>query len=688
MLPTRIITLIAFVAITLLTCHIFYKIYRLQQVHESKIARFVGSEAFDPNDSMFKPLIENISKTRAPILTDLPPKEVGDYKEEFLVNSTEQKQTNDNWILYQNFSPSKVNYQYANFALSEKPKPPVDSKNTTEKDISNKQLEDKNKKEERFVFEKFLSDIVNNCKINNVKNYDEFSKIAHKQLFLTEEGENVKVGKIFVATKNNFVIFPYHSRGFSGVNVVERPWWKAAYGDNDERVNRSDYTGEPVGLTKIYPDIIAEKGITDLTRTIFFKFNAYGEDFLLGVDLRFSDLSFNFFDEVKYELIPLALLGLFLPLLIYKSKNEREIAIDNTVDRIYKIQRIDRQKVGYNAGQKNEYTFSTVQSIKNTEENISRIERSTQLYLDTKVIGAKLGGLHQDTKQTIDTDLIEMKIEKKYDLNLKTGNLKTVELWNVCRPDNDKYSLGIIEVLWQNNRNENEITLTQLFWDSNTSASYLDISKALKKHLHTNESDSFIFDQSSELDREPDIITILKDKVDYIKAISDRFDSFNNRRLLFDNNVPILKELYATNCEIFATCSMEFLDNLRRQGKLREILGFKVTVRYIIDGDTRKFRNFYEDLDEELQSFIRSLPNLRIIEFRPSQETIYLNRDFCIVSFGNDKCVIYTDMSDTQAQKGWLSWREVDIDYYEAIKSFIESGDVEKKVVNTYIETL
>jgi hypothetical protein len=40
---------------------------------------------------------------------------------------------------------------------------------------------------------------------------------------------------------------------------------------------------------------------------------------------------------------------------------------------------------------------------------------------------------------------------------------------------NDSFVLGVIEVLWQNNRNANDITLNQVYWDGNASASLTDI---------------------------------------------------------------------------------------------------------------------------------------------------------------------------------------------------------------------
>jgi hypothetical protein len=330
--------------------------------------------------------------------------------------------------------------------------------------------------------------------------------------------------------------------------------------------------------------------------------------------------------------------------------------------------------------------FTSTLSVRNVQENKVVNQSSWQFNFDAKPVKVTRGVDSQSVHLSANSDLMEVTLKKTFDLSLKTGNLKAVELWKVCRPSNDSFVLGVIEVLWQNNRNANDITLNQVYWDSNTSASLTDILKELKRHLQTSEGGSFIIDQGSVTESEPDIVNVLKNNLHYVKDFAAKFESFSSRVLLFDNNIPILEEIYSnTNCQFFATCGIEFLDNLKRQGKIKEILGLKVDVRYIIDGETRKFTDFYNSLDDELKQFVESLPNISIIDYKPSRETIYLNRDFCIMLFGRDKCVLCTDMSDERAQKGWISWREVDIDYYDAIREFIESGDVQKRSVNSYL---
>jgi hypothetical protein len=38
------------------------------------------------------------------------------------------------------------------------------------------------------------------------------------------------------------------------------------------------------------------------------------------------------------------------------------------------------------------------------------------------------------------------------------------------------------------------------------------------------------------------------------------------------------------------------------------------------------------------------------------------------------------------AKRGWISWREVDIGYYEAIEEFIKSGGVGKIDLDIYLK--
>jgi hypothetical protein len=690
-----------------------YRVYVLEKEHKEIVDKIVGKQPLMPDDEIFVPLIKSLENRYAPIVQGLP-KELGTYNIKYLKDSSTTLPLDDTWISYKGLKAAPINYSAVNFYKSydiltatntvppktqpSKSPQPVNGSKTRTKPVQNA-LEDEatkkaenSEKFEKYAFDVVLSGLVNECMVKQIHNYPAYSETAWEYLFGTRKNRYLDVGKVFVATKSSYAVFPYRTKEYN-MTVSTRDWWNAAYYVSDDQHKQEDFydlisNSRNTGLTHIYSDIVSNEGLTDLNRTLWFKFNNAGKDFVLGIDLRLSDFSFNIFNEVFYEIVLLAICFPLLGILFYlnQRQSKREIESVRNIDRIYKISRIGRQEVTYNAGQPKLSEFTSKVSIVHSQENIVSNQSSWQFNLDAKSIKASTGGDKRNIHSTTNSELIEITIKKPFDLSLKTGSLKAVELWKVSRPNNENYAIGIIEVLWQNNRNTNDITFNQVYWDSNTSASYTDILKELKKHLQTRESKAFIVDQSSEAEDEPEVINQLKNNVDSFKDFTDKFESFNNRVLVFENNVPFLKEIYSNNnSNFFATCSIEFLDNLQRQGSLKEILSLKINIRYIIDGETRKFTDFYKGLNTELKEFILSLPNLKIIAYKASLETIYLNRDFCIMSFGEHKCVLYTDMSDERAQKGWISWRAVDIKYYDAIREYIESGDVQKKGINAYL---
>ena len=687
------------ICIGVLSYHI-YKYYEHTNTYSQDVERFIGLQRRDITRLIFSPLETNVVTSRLQSLGRMPVilKRESQINEKLFSASPESKGT---WIPYEGLKPPPINYG-ALFQVKNK-------RDNTSNNPENKKKPDQNTSstdeatasvlaeveyKDKLIANQVFEDIVETCR-DKCSTYDEYNNVMWRYFFADVDRKNLAIGKIYIASDKNLFAFPYGN--IDPFEFEGRPWWIGAeenntHGKNDifddlKQYNANATILKGAGVSTVYTDIEETHQITDLSRTIWFKFNKYDRDYIFCVDIRLQPMPINFLNNIRFSLIPLPILLLLLPVLFHYSTSKRSLAVGDSFSRIYKMQRLNKQKVDFNAGMPKVFEFSSTFSIVNSEEN--RVTKSAAWQLSLPITGANVGagGEAQSTVSDRSSKLIEMTVRRPFDLSLKTTNLKSVELWRVCRPDDTDVTLGVIEVLWQNNRSANEITFSQVYWDANTSASYTDILKQLRKHLHTNEQNSFLSDQSSLPEKEADIISALKKNLDYVNDFATKFEAYSNRVLLFDNSVPLLKAIYSNEaCTIFATCSIEFLYNLKRQGEIQEILKPKPNVvRYIIDGETRKFTDFFISLDDESKKFITSLQGLRIIEYKPSQETIYLNRDFCLISFGSDRCVLYTDMSDAQAQKGWISWRTVDIDYYDAIKEYIESGDVQKRTISDYL---
>jgi hypothetical protein len=547
--------------------------------------RLIGFQNTEEVGAVFNPLRAELIKNRRSNLTQFPSDLNREKIDERIFTSPDE--TKGKGITYLSFPPVPVNYGGLYFPVKNTTQSSSARQGASDEEENINRVEEKTDKSaekiDRFVSAKLFDDLVDLCKQNRCNNYETYNELMWKTLFTKHENKNLGIGKIYIASPDNLAVYPQGT--INPFKFEDRPWWKAANGDESERdvYSFSSSSNDPVkesGVTKVYPDIVSEHNITDLTRTVWFKFNVYNKDYIFAVDVRLNPTSFNLWDKIWYAIILLPLLLLTLPVLIFWVIRHKYV-ITSSPPLVYKLQRIDRQKASYRANQKSEYKLAITQSVRKTEENIARIKSSNVLSVDSKLLEAKLEKVEESIEGTAQTELIEIKVEKTIDLSLRSGNMKTFELWKLSHPNNEKYVLGLIEVLWQNNRSENEITFDKYFLDSNTSASFELITKELKKHLHTTENDTFLFDQSSQSDTKPDIVGILKDKLAYVKDFANKSESFNNRVLLFDDNAQILKQLYSGASKIFATCSIEFLDYLKNENRLEDVLGLHLEVRYM-----------------------------------------------------------------------------------------------------------
>jgi hypothetical protein len=240
------------------------------------------------------------------------------YKVEYLKDATTTQSTNGDWISYEGASPSKVNYGAANFSKSYPSCPtcppqrlmlPNDDDNNGRDAGAEAKPPQRDDSEERYVSDVILSDIIRKCSEKNVNDYESYSNVVWETFFHEKKSKYLNVGKIFIGSENSLAVFPYRAREYT-LDVKSRDWWKAAYGVEGGKQVPSDFydlisKSGNTGLSIIYPDIVSEEGTTDLNRTIWFKFNKYGKKFVLGIDLRLADFSFNVLNEVRYEIIAL-----------------------------------------------------------------------------------------------------------------------------------------------------------------------------------------------------------------------------------------------------------------------------------------------------------------------------------------------------------------------------------------------
>lgn len=231
------------------------------------------------------------------------------------------------------------------------------------------------------------------------------------------------------------------------------------------------------------------------------------------------------------------------------------------------------------------------------------------------VIDSKFGkGIFSFKKEKFSSseneETTQMKISKTYDLSLSNPlqNLKAAELWSIYRLDDYRYARAVLEVLWLNETTQNDISLNIIFGDENFSAPRDLIFNSLKKHLLTSESPTILSDVSPVIEPNSELIHSLTN-LPFVKDLSTLFDSFKNRLLLFENNIPILEQIYKDpQIQIEATCSIYFLENFIKNDKLLDILQLKIKSRYIIEGPGEEtFKSVVDKLSQEQKQYVEKI---------------------------------------------------------------------------------
>ncbi|NES06615.1 MAG: hypothetical protein F6K22_29635 [Okeania sp. SIO2F4] len=121
-----------------------------------------------------------------------------------------------------------------------------------------------------------------------------------------------------------------------------------------------------------------------------------------------------------------------------------------------------------------------------------------------------------------------------------------------------------------------------------------------------------------------------------------------------------------------AICTLHFLRKLWDQNKLKDFFQTSVNHRYLIEYKQDEFKNFYNSLDDETQTELRNKSPFQIMVYQDNIDNIVGPQDdFCIISINNvPKLVayIFTDNKFTSTGGiGWISWREVDINFYDEL---------------------
>jgi len=121
--------------------------------------------------------------------------------------------------------------------------------------------------------------------------------------------------------------------------------------------------------------------------------------------------------------------------------------------------------------------------------------------------------------------------------------------------------------------------------------------------------------------------------------------------------------------------------------KLKDFFQTQVNERYLIEYQQDEFQDFYDSLDDESKSELRNQSPFKIMVYQDNIDNIVSAQDdFCIISINNTpKLVVYSFTDKKYSNTGWISWREVDIKFYEELYKCQKDKNHRIENIQTYL---
>lgn len=647
----------------------------------------------------------------------------------------QQVDDNGEWIEYGGEPGEKVNYSKISFCNNDfEERYKMDLKEAKKDSIDKRKKEEEGKKKyidaynnqtdptESYVFNFFLNGIINNSK-TSIK-YNDFSERTWSFFFKEEKIDNLKIGRVYIATNNTYSVYPKFSNVII-LDPVTRDWWKAAYpplasqatstenSKSKETANNSktptptmipkeevilsppksedirlynELSSGDSGLTKPYLDYQKIRGDADFIRTLWFKFEKYDKKFVVCVDLRLASVSTLQNESLGNYLtfLCVSILGLF----IFVFFNYPLFQSESTIS-LYKFERI-----------------RDVYSVKNhSKTGVLKVElqfSARNIQTNQKTLLGSIGsifkwfGLTFENSQTKTKEQsAEIKTIYSREFPVSIAGLsdpvsKQTEFWAVYQTNQMQFAVATFQVSWNANAVKPECKV--LYHDSNYTSAFSEktLGDILVKYLQGSDQSSFIHDTNLQIGSENEIVTQLKTS-NFLKKIMLNSNAYNERFIHLEEVLPYIFELLNQqnnmNLKIRATASIEFLEFIHSKGKLGKIFNENSsTQRVIIESNTKTVTSFVQTLDQAIVSELRtSESDPGVVPYNQEFEGFFKYRDFCIIEFiksnpdVNLTLVLGSKIEGaTFTNKGWISWRKADIDFYSELFEYFNEKQSDK----------
>lgn len=510
----------------------------------------------------------------------------------------------------------------------------------------------------------------------------------------------------------------------------ERSWWKAAFDKTFPIGFERNENDVKFGLTGMYNDIQDDNSVLLQDRTFFCKFklpSIENYEFVACIDLFLDDSEFgtNKFisgstnkifgvQSVSSWILPISyrlgfiLDGIITAILLLIATLKFRVAIYKTI-KIH-IQQYDNENLVEFYLERQDERNHLPRKYEDQKASLNILQTRVKDFESSlnRTIGVTLNAINKLFSFGISGSLKDSYSEKtsqsmNYNLDITLGIDNTniyrcIEFWNI-KDSKTNQELGIFMVKWLNTiftKEEIAITLIgplrRFEGDENANKIIARLKKRLEEHLLQSEDKKITvkFSVSDTVEQQFRIPPILNKKEIGADSLQSYFMKKGHskrlleRKLIFQTKARNNEEfrlflsLYQTQADIYAVCGISFLRNLNERKKLKDFFENRVDrERIFIESSENEFVNFYVSLESKIrEAFLENdLDRFYLASFPdPEKLSIYKSYDFALAKNSNDETeyVLFFYDNSTSNELGWVSWRNVDIEFYERVYSIIK----------------
>ncbi|NEP77308.1 MAG: hypothetical protein F6K39_03455 [Okeania sp. SIO3B3] len=375
------------------------------------------------------------------------------------------------------------------------------------------------------------------------------------------------------------------------------------------------------------------------------------------------------------SLLPLSLLLALCLSLIYELViKDIFIRISKSHSNDFSIIKIKREKKHYASKDENQIKFTIVGETK----DINQSEQSREAGWSFNIQNIQAGIINSQSRARQQEATSRYEFTNTYDLNLsqKKPEYRCIEAWKVVSesPSGKTQNIGFFVAKWDTNNSANieaGIEIKSIYWEKGYEE-YLGIFKQqLFNHLLISDAQELvaILDRNYSKQQKQNIPGVISEINSLKKIIENSYD-LKQGKIAF-SDFETLTDLYNKGT-VNAICTLHFLRKLSDQNKLKDFFQTSVSHRYLIENKQDEFKNFYNSLDNETKTELLNNTPFQIMVYQDNIDNIVSAQDdFCIISINNDPklvAYIFTDNKFTSTGGiGWISWREVDIKFYDEL---------------------